>query len=99
MRIEPGEGYRVTLSPLHGGRTITVIMQGDVPAVLTTVTKQGRPYVVGRIERTTVYAVITMPPNPQPGMRPKARNKQSSTIGLDATRATKATRLTKDKRV
>jgi hypothetical protein len=41
----------------------------------------------------------TVAKNPQPGMRPKARGKQSSTIGLDATRATKATRLTKDKKV
>jgi len=61
LTIKPGDGFRVTLRPLAGGRNRKVICQGELPPVGTEVTIGDVRYTILKIQAERVIVVIEHP--------------------------------------
>lgn len=59
--LQVGDGFRVTLRPLDGSRTVKMIMQGDLPAIGTEVNIKGKRHHIIKIQPERVIAVIKRP--------------------------------------
>jgi hypothetical protein len=59
--FEAGDGFRVTLVPRDGGKTVKLIMQGWVPDVGTEVNLKGKPYRIKAVKPERIIAVIERP--------------------------------------
>ncbi len=59
--LQAGDGFRVTLRPVDGGRNIKLLMQGDVPAIGTEVNVKGKLHHITKIQPERVIAVIKRP--------------------------------------